>query len=376
MARKQRAIALVTAMIIALVAAVGYIGYQRMIVANSDYSGDGNGNTVMIKVAQGDSVSSLAPELVDKDVVASRRALFNAVEKRGGQVDLQPGYYALSEEMSGDSALAELTSSDAQRGVIDIPTGSTLDDVKVVGGESRPGIYTLISRATCKKGDQQCLSAEELADAAANSTVTDLKVPKWAHKPVAAHANESRRIEGLIAPGVHLFDPTAPAQQILATLISESAQEYEGTGLLQAADKQKMSPYDLLTAASLLERESHSDDFVKVARVILNRLEQDKPLQFDSTVNYGLDEQEVATSDADRNTETPWNTYAKKGLPETPISSPSLAALHAMEDPAPGDWLYFVTVDMNGTTVFNSDFAAHEAAINEARRNGVLDSAK
>lgn len=97
-------------------------------------------------------------------------------------------------------------------------------------------------------------------------------------------------------------------------------------------------------------------------------------LEFDSTVNYGLSEQEVATTDADRARVTPWNTYAKDGLPDTPIAAPSDEAIEAMENPAEGNWLFFVTVDQQGTTVFNDDFDAHQRSVEEAMGSGVLDS--
>src|SRR5690606_10837727 len=112
----------------------------------------------------------------------------------------------------------------------------------------------------------------------------------------------------------------------------------------------KISPYEILIVASLVQKESKPADFPKVARVIYNRLASDYTrLEFDSTVNYPLDRQEVATTDADRHTETPWNTYAKAGLPATPICSPGEEALAAAERPEPGNWLYFVTVDKEGT---------------------------
>ena len=97
-------------------------------------------------------------------------------------------------------------------------------------------------------------------------------------------------------------------------------------------------------------------------------------LQFDSTVNYDLPDQEVATTDEDRARVTAWNTYAMDGLPATPIASPSIEAIKAMENPADGTWLYFVTVDLDGRTVFNTTFEEHDAAIAEAINNGVLDS--
>lgn len=145
---------------------------------------------------------------------------------------------------------------------------------------------------------------------------------------------------------------------------------------MQASNSVGLTPYEMVTAASLVEREAPEGDFDKVARVILNRLDENQKLEFDSTVNYDVSDQEVATTDEDRGRETPWNTYAKEGLPETPIASPGIRALQAVEHPADGDWLYFVTVDLDGRTVFNRSFDDHEAAIEESRRNGVLDSAR
>jgi len=137
-----------------------------------------------------------------------------------------------------------------------------------------------------------------------------------------------------------------------------------------------MSPYQILIVGSLVQRESKPDDFAKVARVIYNRLHENRTLEFDSTVNYRLDRIEVATTDADRGQNTPWNTYIRPGLPATPICSPGQPALSAAEQPAPGDWLYFVTIDMQGTTLFTRDYQQHLANIELAKRNGVLDSAR
>lgn len=97
-------------------------------------------------------------------------------------------------------------------------------------------------------------------------------------------------------------------------------------------------------------------------------------LEFDSTVNYDLPTVEVATGDSARQRVTPWNTYAKDGLPDTPIASPSLDAITAMENPAEGNWLFFVTIDDDGTTVFNDTFEQHLEDTQRAYESGILDS--
>ncbi|HEX5143499.1 MAG TPA: endolytic transglycosylase MltG, partial [Mycobacterium sp.] len=241
-----------------------------------------------------------------------------------------------------------------------------------------PGILTLISRSTCVDldGTKRCVSVDDLKAAAGNSSPLSLSVPPWATQPVAELGTDHRRIEGLIAPGTFNIDPAAAPQDILSNLISAGAAEYTKSGLADTAATMKLSPYDILVVASLVQQESNSQDFAKVAQVIYNRLNAHHTLEFDSTVNYPLDRQEVATTDADRAKATLWNTYAKAGLPATPIGSPGDPALAAAEHPEDGDWLYFVTIDMQGTTLFTKDYDEHLANIELARHNGVLDSAR
>ncbi len=187
------------------------------------------------------------------------------------------------------------------------------------------------------------MSVDDLRKAAGSAEPSALSVPDWAINAVSALGNDHRRLEGLIAPGTWNIDPSASPQDILSTLIGTSATQYAQGGLLDTAKSMNMSPYQILTVGSLVQRESKPDDFAKVARVIYNRLRENRTLEFDSTVNYPLDRIEVATTDADRGQNTPWNTYVRPGLPATPICSPGQPALAAAEQPAPGDWLYFVT---------------------------------
>jgi UPF0755 protein len=379
--RKQWSLAISLGLVLLLVFVIGYVYYQREVLGNRDYDGDGNGKVVLVRVEEGDTVDGLVPQLLDDDVVGSRTAMINAAEdyeKSGKNRGVEAGYYALQQKMSASSAMSALTDDNRRLGVVDVSNGLTLDDTAVVGGETRTGILTMIADNSCREGLtdglEDCVTVDDLRSAIADTDPAQLGVPDWAVQQVADRGNDPRRIEGLISPGVHLFDPTADAQEIIRQLVTSSTEVYEGTGLTEAAGTVGLAPYDMLTAASLVEREAPAGDFDKVARVILNRLNEGQKLQFDSTVNYGLDSQEVATTDDDRKRETPWNTYAMDGLPHTPIASPGIDAVKAIEHPADGDWLYFVTVDKDGTTVFNRDFGEHEKAIEDSRANGVLDS--
>ena len=213
-----------------------------------------------------------------------------------------------------------------------------------------------------------------MQNVAATTDPAELGVPDWALDAVRAHNGDPRRLEGLIVPGQYMVNPDHDARAVLTDLITKSATAYNNTGIVERAQGVGLSPYQLITAASLVEREAPAGEFDKVARVILNRLKAPMKLEFDSTVNYGLTSQEVATTDEDRKRVTPWNTYAKEGLPDTPIASPSIQAIEAVENPAQGNWLFFVTIDKKGTTVFNDTYEAHLRDTQQAISNGVLDS--
>jgi len=343
-----------------------------------DYSGDGVLD-VVIQIHDGDSTTAIGKTLEEHKVVATVRAFVAAAEDNSAMSSIQPGFYKLRTEIPASNAVARLTDTQNRVGKLVIPEGRQLDDIQDVKTNGvTDGIFTLISNATCVDldGERRCVSKDDLRDVAATASSSSLSVPDWAAKEVAAMGRDHRRLEGLIAPGSFDIDPSASAQDILSELIGVSAYQYAQGGLLDTAKSLSMTPYQILTVASLVQREAKPQDFDKVARVIYNRLHEHRTLEFDSTVNYSLDRQEVATTDADRGQQTPWNTYVRQGLPATPICSPGAPALAAAEHPADGDWLYFVTIDTQGTTLFTRDYPQHLANIELAKRNGVLDSAR
>ncbi|MCL7714383.1 endolytic transglycosylase MltG [Stenotrophomonas mori] len=142
------------------------------------------------------------------------------------------------------------------------------------------------------------------------------------------------------------------------------------------------SPYELLILASIIEKETGlAAERPQIAGVFARRLALGMRLQTDPTVIYGIG------SAYDGNirrihltTDTPYNTYTRGGLPPTPIAMPSVEALRAAAQPAPGDALYFVAVgDGSGAHVFSADYAAHTAAVarylQQLRRNRAAEDA-
>jgi UPF0755 protein len=381
--RRNITILSVVALVAVLVGAV-FLGsrmWHGMFGNPSDYEGDGV-KDVVVQVHNGDSTTAIGKTLQDGGVVANAQGFVDAAAGNAAIAAIQPGFYRVRTEIPAAKAVSRLADPQNRVGKLVIPEGRQLDDIADVKTNAvTKGVFSLIADATCVTLDEQqkCgVTADDLKKVAGAADPSALAIPAWAVDPVKAMGNDHRRLEGLIAPGTWNVDPSAPVEDTLSSLIAGSAAQYEQNGLLAAGDAENLSPYQTLVVASLVQRESKPQDFAKVARVIYNRLiaPDHRKLEFDSTVNYSLDRQEVATTDADRAKNTPWNTYVRDGLPATPICSPGQPALAAAEGPLPGDWLYFVTIDMQGTTLFTRDYQQHLANIELARRNGVLDSAR
>ena len=378
--RRRVALGLAVGLLIVVILAAVFIGSRmwHSFGPQNDYAGDGKQDLV-IQVHAGDSTTAIGETLHNHDVVRTVKAFVEAAEGNDAISAIQPGYYRLRTEIPASSAVKRLADPESRLGKLVIPEGQQLDDTTdVKTNATTPGIFTMISKATCVDldGDKHCVAVADLKTAAEKTPLASLSVPTWAVGPVTGMGDDHRRLEGLIAPGTFNVNPSASPQTILETLISTSAVQYVKSGLLDTATAMNMSPYNVLVVASLVQREAKPQDFPKVARVIYNRLAEHRTLEFDSTVNYPLDRREVATTDADRAQATPWNTYVSEGLPATPICSPGTDALKAAEHPADGDWLYFVTIDAQGTTLFTRDYQQHLANIELAKRNGVLDSAR
>jgi UPF0755 protein len=378
--RRNTTRGILLSLVIGVVIAAVFVGSKIWHGGGSqyDFAGDGKQDLV-VEVHSGDSTTAIAETLHKQNVVRTVKAFLEAAQSNQAITAIQPGFYRLRTELPASTAVKRLVEPGSRVGKLVIPEGEQLDDTSdVKTNETTPGIFTMIAKASCVEldGDKHCVSDTDLRAAAEKTPLASLLIPPWAVPSVTAMGNDHRRIEGLIAPGTWNVNPSASPEEILSTLINSSSELYMKSGLQDTATAMNMSPYNVLVVASLVQREAKPQDFAKVARVIYNRLGEHRKLEFDSTVNYPLDRREVATTDGDRAQATPWNTYASEAMPATPICSPGVDALKAAEHPEDGDWLYFVTIDPQGTTLFTRDYQQHLANIELAKRNGVLDSAR
>ncbi|RLP69706.1 endolytic transglycosylase MltG [Mycetocola reblochoni] len=300
----------------------------------SDYEGTGTGE-VVIQIVDGQDGADVAATLEENDVVMTSRAFYSLLLAQPTEVVFHAGTYRLKSQMSAQAALTALQ-DDANKlsNQFVIPEGTGIDDV-------------LERIATGLDMDR-----DELEAAAADPQSFGLP-------------DEATTLEGFLFPATYVIEPGTSATDVLQTLVDRSMQALDEAGV--AADDR----WDTVILASIVQREAGlAEDYPKVARVFLNRLDTAKwpsgLLQSDATVAYGTgNTHTVETTPEEReDASNPYNTYANPGLPVGPISNPGDVAIDAAIHPADGDWLYFVTWNLDtGETSFSTTYEEHEAAV-------------
>jgi UPF0755 protein len=297
----------------------------------NDYEGDGNGVEILVTILPGQIGEDVALTLQQSGVTMSFKAFYDLL-LADPSISFQPGTYSLQGEMSAQAALnALLDPANRVESRVTIPEGTVLSNT-----------LELLALATG-------LPVAEFEAAVADPT--RYGVPA-----------EAPSIEGYLFPATYTFEPGTSAEQVIQRLAGEMTARLDALGVAEA------DRYRVLTLASVVQREAGSnvEDFGRVARVFLNRIDVGMLLQSDATVHYGTGKfDSVFTTDAERgDASNPYNTYANPGLPIGPIGAPGQVALEAVIAPPAGNWVYFVTVDLaTGETVFSETFAEHEAAV-------------
>ncbi|HEX4376315.1 MAG TPA: endolytic transglycosylase MltG [Steroidobacteraceae bacterium] len=178
------------------------------------------------------------------------------------------------------------------------------------------------------------------------------------------HAGEPA--EGRFFPDTYRFAAGTSDYKILQSAFDRMSAELHRAWDTRAPDLPLANADQALILASIIEKETgREDERDRVAAVFVNRLKLGMRLQTDPTVIYGLGERydgNIHTRDLE--TDTPYNTYTRAGLPPTPIALPGAASLQAAVHPARSDALYFVaTGNGDGSHHFSATLAEHDVAL-------------
>jgi peptidoglycan lytic transglycosylase G len=169
-------------------------------------------------------------------------------------------------------------------------------------------------------------------------------------------------LEGYLFPDTYQFVKGMMPEEILARMVTRM-RERVSADILAAARSRDLSFHQLLTLASIIEKEAvDRSEMPLISAVFWNRLRVEMPLQADPTVQYAVGKERRRLTRDDLLVDSPFNTYRRVGLPPGPIASPSLAAIRAAVNPADVSYLYFVAID-DRRHQFSVTLAQHNAAV-------------
>ena len=174
------------------------------------------------------------------------------------------------------------------------------------------------------------------------------------------------KFEGWFEPGQYDVKSKTSASDVLKMMVDRRVAKLDELGV-DASERERV-----LTIASIAESEVNSKEYYgKVTRVILNRLDKGMTLGMDTTVAYGLGISASQLTNAQLlDASNPYNTRVNKGLPPTPISNPGDNAINAALNPEDGDWIYFVTTNLEtGETKFTASEEEFEQYVQEYKTN-------
>ena len=182
---------------------------------------------------------------------------------------------------------------------------------------------------------------------------------------------QAARLDGWLFSDTYLFDKQSSDLELLARALRSMQGKVASEWAGRAEGLPYKTPHDALVMASIVEKETGREaDRTLVAAVFVNRLRKGMLLQTDPTVIYGLgDAFDGNLRKRDLQTDTPYNTYKRPGLPPTPIAMPGLASLRAALHPAASEALYFVARG-DGSSEFSRTLDEHNRAVNKFQRGG------
>jgi len=299
--------------------------------------------TAELTVPRGMSMRQAANKIRDSGVGVEPRFLSTLARftglfrPSGGANQIKAGTYQVKTGITPWELIIKLETGDVARGTVLLLEGWTFRQMRAVL-EKHPDL---------------------------EQDITDLSEAQILARIGASHEHP----EGLFFPDTYVFNKRDKASSVLSSAYRAMQKQLDSEWKdrapdLKRSDSPLQSPYDALILASIVEKETGRDEErADIANVFINRLRAGMKLQTDPAVIYGMgDNYKGRIGRKGLETDTPWNTYTRDGLPPTPISMPGRASLHAVMHPKGGDMFYFVARG-DGTSKFSRTYAQHKQAV-------------
>lgn len=296
-------------------------------------------------VVESDANLTALSDALQEDGIINYSPLFSFfVRFTGDDTTVHTGTYTLNPSMDYQQIVRVLHRRETSTVEIEvsIPEGYTIAQIK----------ERLISMGVCSEEDLD----------------TYLNTYNYKHDFLADRTPASKGwLEGYLFPDTYKFNANN-AKMTLNKMLNNFNTKYDDA-IQEGAESLGYSQHEIVTIASMVEREAKLDDeFARIAGVIYNRLESSdfRRLEIDATLQYALGEHKEVLTEADKEIDSPYNTYKVEGLPPGPICNPGYTALYAATHPEQHNYYYYVAMP-DGSHLFANSYSEHQSNIEKAK---------
>lgn len=315
------------------------------------------GNLVGIEVTipKGSSLSDISEILYENNLIRNKQVFKFYTDFTDNASKLKAGTYTLAKGMDFDDIIYALRQSTdaAPTAQVTLPEGLTINAFSTIltdnGVIDSPVGYQEVS-----------------------VTGKGVTLPLALQDPEIDTSGRAYLLEGYLFPDTYEFYTSSEAADVVARQIARFDEIFTEEFYTRAAEL-GMSADEIVTLASIIEKEAKTEQFGQVSAVFHNRLEEGMPLQSDATISYGLGiTNRINLTAAELETDNPYNTHLRTGLPAGPICNPGLAAIQAAlypdENYRKEGYLYFTLTDPEeGTLAFSRTNEEHQALVEQWR---------
>jgi UPF0755 protein len=307
----------------------------------------GSRDPVYITVQKGDNASTIGRRLQNSGIIESGTAFQRLAKLTGAERKLAAGEYEFVPGTSVLDALSRVRDGLTAARIVAVPEGMRVEE-----------IANLLDRRGVVKASEFLAAANALA-----TSGSGIDADLLGSRP------RSSTLEGYLYPATYGFNRSIGANEAVLQMVKALSDRLTPE-LREEARAQGLTLHQVLTLASIVDREVVlPEERPVIASVYRNRLKLDMPLQADPTVQYAIASRPGSIvefgywkrqlSSQDLAFDSTYNTYAKKGLPPGPISSPGIDSILAVIRPAKTDYLYFVARN-DGSHAFSTTFEEHQ----------------
>ncbi len=304
------------------------------------------------QISSGESLNRVATNLENAGLIRSKSIFKYYCDFAGMSQKIQVGTYTLKKDMSMTEIADLLTTGDGNplvRNITLIP-GETIEDFA----------NRLVKNGVLESADKFLAACRDGKAYREYYYIDDV---------MKSGQPENRKyvLEGYLSPNTYEFYITATEDEIIRKLLSQTEAVFTVENQ-ERADELGLTMDQVLTLASLIEKEAKESDFARVSAVFHNRLKEGMKLESDVTVHYITGVRKMSLSDKDLEVKSPYNTYQVKGLPLGPICNPSAAAIRAAlypdESMVNEKYLFFCAKEPeSGELYFSKTLDQHKRAV-------------